>query len=369
MTGKSYSQGSAEASAADNRPFVFRYMKAVMASDLAPVARHVALCTATYADRNGGSVFPGIDRLARDTGWRKSAVKKAMTELKAAGWLEEESRGRFGRASVYRLVVPDAAAPEDAMGHPVAHVQQPPEVLHGPPGDPYMGHETTLHGPPGDPHLSIDQIKDQPIDQSSARERFLRLQKMASEASLVPPPAEISHAPVPDAAEPPDVSRGAAQNGRGLIDPFAQDSPAQVQPVADGSKGTQPTFAEFAKARCAKIGPPYIRDRGPVPEGACWACGRGQAGDPYISLYTVRCRSHNLAGKFRLCVACERLIERYVEIEHGWIVERLEAIAEPERVIPSWTDTAGEGRRDERAAESPGAGPDHEASAADPHAS
>jgi hypothetical protein len=84
-------------------PFV--YARAIRASDLPPIARHVALTLTSYANRNGDA-WPSQETLQRGTGWARRTVNNALNDLEASGWLARVVRGHQGRATVYRLQVP-----------------------------------------------------------------------------------------------------------------------------------------------------------------------------------------------------------------------------------------------------------------------
>ena len=74
---------------------------------IGPTAVAVALVMSEYADwKTGANIRPGHDRLAVVVGVTKAAIKRAIKSLEAAGWIENEQRGSFGRASVYRLAIP-----------------------------------------------------------------------------------------------------------------------------------------------------------------------------------------------------------------------------------------------------------------------
>jgi hypothetical protein len=82
-----------------------------MRSELPSRARHVGLTMATYADPNGGSIYPGVATLARSTGLGPRTVDRALEDLRSSGWIVRVSSGawRSGRADAYRLNLPDGS--------------------------------------------------------------------------------------------------------------------------------------------------------------------------------------------------------------------------------------------------------------------
>ena len=84
-------------------PFI--YARAIRASDLPAIARHVALTLGTYANRSG-EAWPSQETLQRGTGWSRRTVNNALKDLELAGWLSRLVKGHRGRATLYRLHVP-----------------------------------------------------------------------------------------------------------------------------------------------------------------------------------------------------------------------------------------------------------------------
>ena len=78
-------------------------------------ARNVGRAMAVYADAKTGEMFPGIDRLVRDTGLSRRSVVSALEVLRQAQWIERvrASNSRAGLSDVYRLTIPVA---NDAHG-------------------------------------------------------------------------------------------------------------------------------------------------------------------------------------------------------------------------------------------------------------
>jgi hypothetical protein len=84
-------------------PFI--YARAIRASDLPAIARHVALTLASYANRSG-EAWPSQETLQRGTGWSRRTVNNALNDLEVAGWLTRLVKGHQGRATLYRLHIP-----------------------------------------------------------------------------------------------------------------------------------------------------------------------------------------------------------------------------------------------------------------------
>jgi hypothetical protein len=89
----------------------FPYTRAIRTSDLPPIARHVALTLATYANRDR-QAWPTQARLERDTGWARRSINNALNTLESTGWLTRLAKGYEGRATLYRLHVPGAPTTE-----------------------------------------------------------------------------------------------------------------------------------------------------------------------------------------------------------------------------------------------------------------
>jgi hypothetical protein len=105
-------------------PFV--YNRAVRDSQLPAIARHVAMTLATYAGK-AGEAFPAQETLEGGTGWARRTVNDALNTLEVQGWLTRVKRGHKGRATLYRLHVPDAAPARGPGSAPVCG-SPPPDV-------------------------------------------------------------------------------------------------------------------------------------------------------------------------------------------------------------------------------------------------
>lgn len=82
-------------------------------TDVGRAAKAVGLLMATYADKDGGRIFPGVVTLAEQAGVTKVTVIRAHKQLIVAGWIERISKGHSGgrnggtgQANTYRLTLP-----------------------------------------------------------------------------------------------------------------------------------------------------------------------------------------------------------------------------------------------------------------------
>lgn len=92
--------------------------QAVCRSDLQSTTRHVLLTLATYAGRQGASIFPSVKTLCRDTGLSKRTVQKHLKLAEEAGWISRVTRqSDSGRqqSNQYVLAGPEG---EGASGAP-----------------------------------------------------------------------------------------------------------------------------------------------------------------------------------------------------------------------------------------------------------
>lgn len=89
----------------------FEWERVVMAVDIAPTTKLVALGLATFANRSGGNAHPGNARLARELNVTVRTVERHLETLRSVGLVERTFRGsaagRRRMADVYRLVVAD----------------------------------------------------------------------------------------------------------------------------------------------------------------------------------------------------------------------------------------------------------------------
>lgn len=101
---------------------LFTWRSAIVDSELPATVRHVALTLSLHMNERGGSAFPAIRTLGRETGRGTSTVTAALRTLEAAGWLLVERGGGRGHPNRYTATVPEP--PDDG------HVPAPK-----PPGD------------------------------------------------------------------------------------------------------------------------------------------------------------------------------------------------------------------------------------------
>jgi hypothetical protein len=79
---------------------------------LSAVDRLTLVMCASWADRSGESIHPGVDALRDATGASESTVKRSLGRLVRAGMLEDTGgrRGRTGRVRVFRMLLPPGTA-------------------------------------------------------------------------------------------------------------------------------------------------------------------------------------------------------------------------------------------------------------------
>ena len=96
---------------------LFSWRGAICDSDLPPITRLVALTLSLHMNERGGSCFPSVTTLQRETGLSRNAVLKALRSLETAGWLTVKRTAR--RVNVYTATVPPGA-PHAPAGAPHA---------------------------------------------------------------------------------------------------------------------------------------------------------------------------------------------------------------------------------------------------------
>jgi hypothetical protein len=106
------------------RSAVIEWRRLILASELRPSARLIAFALSTHMDSDGGSCFPSLTRLQRETGLSRSGVILALAELERASLIERVRGGR-GRPTRYRATSP-------LTGLPVVHSVDPTSALSGP---------------------------------------------------------------------------------------------------------------------------------------------------------------------------------------------------------------------------------------------
>lgn len=91
-------------------PLRFRWERTVRSIQMDPSTKLVALLLATYADKDGTKVRPGLKRLAEDAGLSRRTMMRATSALREMGLLDRINRGsNLGKrdlVDVYRLVIP-----------------------------------------------------------------------------------------------------------------------------------------------------------------------------------------------------------------------------------------------------------------------
>lgn len=90
---------------------LFSWRSAITHSDLRSTVRHVALTLSLHMNEAGGSCFPSLATLGRESGLGEGAVRNALHELRESGYLhvEEHYRKDGGQTSnTYEATTPDA---------------------------------------------------------------------------------------------------------------------------------------------------------------------------------------------------------------------------------------------------------------------
>jgi hypothetical protein len=98
-----------DATTDEGKAFLFEWREAFVRSNLAPVTRHVLLTLAMHMDTTGGSCYPNVRTLARETGLSRRTVMTHLRLARAGGWLASKRRGQGqGWAlTIYQAMVPD----------------------------------------------------------------------------------------------------------------------------------------------------------------------------------------------------------------------------------------------------------------------
>lgn len=141
--------------------FKFDYMRRLVGSGLHSTHIHVAVAVWNHADEHGRKAWPGNARLVDETGLSESTVKRSLRELKAAGWLRQESRGSRvkGKASEYALTLPAIPVTHD----PYSAVNDEPNTGHLETQYRSSGDSIQVtHDPPSDP-LTPDPLTPDPL--------------------------------------------------------------------------------------------------------------------------------------------------------------------------------------------------------------
>jgi hypothetical protein len=77
---------------------LFSWRGAICDSGLPPITRLVAFTLSLHMNERGGSCYPGIALLARESGLAESTVREHIHKLIDAGWLKRSGRVRGGRS-------------------------------------------------------------------------------------------------------------------------------------------------------------------------------------------------------------------------------------------------------------------------------
>lgn len=99
---------------------LFDWRSAIADSDLPPTQRHVALTLSLHMNARGGSAFPAVATLARETGLSKRAVQYALKGLHDGGWLENRRGQGTNGTNLYLAALPAHAQ----RGRPLSNVSE-----------------------------------------------------------------------------------------------------------------------------------------------------------------------------------------------------------------------------------------------------
>jgi DNA-binding MarR family transcriptional regulator len=88
----------------------FEWERCLRRFALGTPTKAVALMLASYADRDGGNIHPGVDRLAANLECHERTVRRHLTRLAERGLIEKtfsgSSAGRRRRADCWALTLP-----------------------------------------------------------------------------------------------------------------------------------------------------------------------------------------------------------------------------------------------------------------------
>jgi DNA-binding transcriptional MocR family regulator len=103
---------------------LFRWRESLCASELSATRRLVALVLSMHMNAVGGSCFPGIATIARETGLGRRTVIRALQDLQTSGYLTVVERGGTARSgkpksNSYQARVPSTGATQTpvSLGH------------------------------------------------------------------------------------------------------------------------------------------------------------------------------------------------------------------------------------------------------------
>lgn len=162
----------------------YEWERIVRRARLGAPAKAVALAMATYADRDGSRVYPGVARLVAVTELSERSVRGALTKLRATGLIERVykggHRGVNSFTDVHRLAIPvdlfervEMLSPaEEAGSQPAGGAAwegaQPAPGAAQPAGGASQAARGASQPAPGAPHQSFTnhQPNHQPTDDS-----------------------------------------------------------------------------------------------------------------------------------------------------------------------------------------------------------
>ena len=81
----------------------FRILRAVRESDLTPTERLILLVVASHADNSTGEAWPGIPRIAAESGFTTRTVERALASLAKRGWLRWQTAASKLGTNVYTV--------------------------------------------------------------------------------------------------------------------------------------------------------------------------------------------------------------------------------------------------------------------------
>jgi hypothetical protein len=89
---------------------LFEWRRRICESDLKAVTRHVALVLSMHMNDKGGSCWPSISTVARETGLSERCVRASIGELcDKSTWLKVSMGGGRGNPNRYTAVIPNSA--------------------------------------------------------------------------------------------------------------------------------------------------------------------------------------------------------------------------------------------------------------------
>ncbi len=103
--------GTEETADGEPVPFIARWNALIVAMIAEPSVKLVAMTAAQYAIYDGCGVYPGNERLARETGYDAETVRKAWGILRGLGMAHRDARsewdGKRRTADSYTLEIPE----------------------------------------------------------------------------------------------------------------------------------------------------------------------------------------------------------------------------------------------------------------------